>query len=88
MKALQAVQPRPEVIVERDQERTSACASALDKPEPMTPIRVIEQDMVPILRVDACDGRRQGVRINGLRGDPIIRCGGEDDNGRRMFRSP
>ena len=57
----------------------------LDEPEPMAAIRIIDQDMTAVIRVDARHDRQKRVEINGMRGQETFRRLSNDDNGRRMF---
>ncbi len=67
MEALQAFQPRPKIVVNRDQERAASDTNVIDKPEPMTPVWIVEQKMTPILRVGTRNTLREGIGINGPR---------------------
>lgn len=88
MQALKAVQSRAEIAIERKQERAAIGGDATDDPESMTAIRIVDQDMTAVIRVDARHDRLERVEIDGMRGWETFRRLSNDDNGRRMFRSP
>jgi hypothetical protein len=54
----------------------------------MAAIRIIDQDMTAVIRVDARHDRQKRVEINGMRGQETFRRLSNDDNGRRMLRPP
>ena len=57
MQALKTVQACPEIVVERNEERAAPRVNVLDEPELMTAIRIINQDVAPVLRVGANHNR-------------------------------
>lgn len=67
MEALKAVQPRAEIIVERNQERAALGGAVLDDPKSMATIPIVDQEMTTVIRVGACPDRQERVEIDGMR---------------------
>ena len=88
METLKAMQPCAEISIEGKQECAAMGVDVLDEPEPMAAIRIIDQDMTAVIRVDARHDRQKRVEINGMRGQETFRRLSNDDNGRRMLRPP
>jgi hypothetical protein len=58
MQGLKAVQPRAEIVIERNQESAAgACMNILDEPDPMAALRIIEKDMPAVLGISVLDDR-------------------------------
>ena len=86
METLKAMQPCGEIAIERNQECAAmGVVDVLDEPEPMAAIRIIDQDMTAVIRVDARHDRHERVEIDRMRGWETFRRLRNDDNGRRMF---
>ena len=49
METLKAMQPCAEIAIERNQECAAMGVDVLDEPEPMTAIRIIDQDMTAVM---------------------------------------
>ena len=89
MQALKAVQPRAEIVIERNQESAAgACMNILDEPDPMAALRIIEKDMPAVLGISVLDDRLLSIGIDRTRRRKVLRCSRNDDSGRRVFRSP
>jgi hypothetical protein len=54
----------------------------------MTAIRIVDQEMTAVIRVDAHRDRQEHIEIDGTRGWESFRRLRNDDNGRRMLRLP
>ena len=89
MQALKAVQPRAEVVIERNQESAAgARMNILDEPDPMAALRIIEKDMPAVLGISVLDDRLLAIGIDRTRRRKVLRCPRNDDSGGRVFRSP
>lgn len=88
IETLKAMEPRAEVIIKRYQESAALRVDVLDEPDSMTAVPIVRQDMTAIIRVDARYERQKRVEIDRMRGRETFRRLRNDDNGRRMFRSP
>lgn len=88
LETLKAMQPCAEIAIEWKQERAAMRQDAADEPESMTAVRIVDQDMTAVTRVNARHDRQECVEIDGMRGWETFRRLRNDDNGRRMLRSP
>ena len=89
MQALKAVQPRAEIVIERNQESAAgARMNILDEPDPMAALRIIEKDMPAVLGISVLDDRLLSIGIDRTRRRKVLRRPRNDDSGRRVFRSP
>ena len=89
MQALKAVQPRAEIVIERNQESAAgARMNILDEPDPMAALRIIEKDMPAVLGISVLDDRLLSIGIDRTRRRKVLRCPRSNDSGRRVFRSP
>ena len=88
METLKAVQSRAEIAIDRKQERVANRGDTADEPESMTAVRIVDQEMTAVIRVNARHDRQKRVEIDGMRGRETFRRLSNDDNGRRMFRLP
>lgn len=88
METLKAMQPCAEIAIERKQERAAMRGGAADEPESMTPVRIVDQEMTAVIRIDARRDRQERVAVDGMRIRRTFRRLRNDDNGRRMLRPP
>lgn len=88
METLKAMQPCAEIAIERKQERAAMRGGVADEPESMTPVRIVDQEMTAVIRIDARRDRQERVTVDGMRSRRTFRRLRNDDNGRRMLRSP
>jgi len=83
MQALKAVQPRAEIVIERNQESAAgARMNILDEPDPMAALRIIEKDMPAVLGISVLDDRLLSIGIDRTRRRKVLRCPRNDDSGR------
>lgn len=82
----ETVNPRPKILIERNQERAAVAAISNER-QPMGSIGIVEQNVA--FAVDVCAGdRREFVRINGPSCAEVWRRRCDDDGGWRMFGTP
>ena len=75
MQALKAVQPRAEIVIERNQKSAAgARMKILDEPDPMAALRIIEKDMPAVLGISVLDDRLLSIGIDRTRRRKVLRC--------------
>src|SRR3546814_8789162 len=80
METLKAMQPCAEIAIERKQECAAMRGGAADETESMTPVRIVDQEMTALIRIDARRDRQERVAVDGMRSRRIFRRRRNDDN--------